>query len=175
MTVDGQTHWVVDKYNGVFVYNADGVLQGQWDAGWLNRPEGIATDETDIWVVDRATDKVYFYNDAAARRSGSQSPDSYFHLADGNTNPRGITTDGETIWVVDDGQYCDRVFVYDTSGNLQGSWKLSHNVKPRGITINPGRRSRHLDRRCLLRQGARIPRRCVLYLRHSFMPTPNGI
>jgi len=140
MTADGQTNWVVDKYNGVFVYDDDGNLLGRWDAGGLYRPEGIATDEEDIWIVDRSSDKVFFYDNAASRRSGSQDPScaGSFHLADGNTNPRGITTDGETIWVVNDGRCYDKVFVYDTSGNLQGSWELSHNVKPRGITINPG-------------------------------------
>jgi hypothetical protein len=138
MTVDGQTNWVVDKYNGVFVYDADGNSLGQWDPGSLSRPEGIATNETDIWIVDNGSNKVYFYAGAASRLSGSQSPDSSFALAAGNNKPSGITMAGQTIWVVNDGRYHDDVFVYDLSGNLQGSWRLSYNVNPRGITINPG-------------------------------------
>ncbi len=104
----------------------------------MSYPEGIATNEVDVWIVDNGTDKVYFYANAASRLSGSQAPDAWFHLATGNDRPSGITMADQTIWVVNDGDCRDDVFVYDLGGNLQGSWRLSYNVHPRGITINPG-------------------------------------
>ena len=139
MTEDGETLWVVDANKDVFVYDNNIDTLGTWWAKGLRRPEGIATDGEDIWIVDDASNRVFFYDDAASRLSGTDWPESSFRLAHGNWRPKGITTDGQSIWVVDDGHWYDKVFKYDTSGNLQGSWKIDgQNRRPRGITINPG-------------------------------------
>ena len=138
MTVDGQTNWVVDRYAGVFVYDEDGNNLGQWNATGLSQPEGIATNETDVWIVDDGTNTVYFYANAASRLSGSQAPASSFALAAGNSDPSGITMSGQTIWVVNDGATQNDIFVYDLNGTLQGSWTAYYTTDPRGITINPG-------------------------------------
>jgi hypothetical protein len=41
-------------------------------------------------MVDNATDRVYQFDAAASRTSGSQSPSTSFAFASGNTNPQGI-------------------------------------------------------------------------------------
>jgi hypothetical protein len=43
-----------------------------------------------LWIVDNGTDRVYQYDNAAGRTSGSQSASTSFALAAGNTNPQGI-------------------------------------------------------------------------------------
>jgi hypothetical protein len=43
-----------------------------------------------LWIVDSGTDRVYQFDNARARTSGSQSPSTSFALAAGNTNPQGI-------------------------------------------------------------------------------------
>ena len=56
-------------------------------------PTGITIDPSNvsnIWIVDSGTDRVYQYDSAASRTSGSQSPSTSFALAAGNTNPQGI-------------------------------------------------------------------------------------
>ncbi len=131
----GTTVWVVDSDWTVYVFDMDGGLQGSWVAGTgLPRAEGIATDGTDVWIMDFKKDKVLRYSDAASRLSGSQAPSSTFPLlAD---DPTGITTDGSTLWIVD--HITDRVYLYSTDGVLQGDWKLhSANTSPSGLTIDP--------------------------------------
>jgi hypothetical protein len=56
-------------------------------------PTGTTLDPTNVsnlWIVDNATDRVYQFDAAASRTSGSQSPSASFGLAAGNTNPQGI-------------------------------------------------------------------------------------
>ena len=80
-SADGTTVWVVDSDWQVYVFDVDGHLQGSWIAGsGLPRAEGIATDGTDIWIMDFKKDKVGRYTNAASRLSGSQSPGSTFPL-----------------------------------------------------------------------------------------------
>ncbi len=136
----GTTVWVADKNRNVYVYNNSGALQGSWSAGTLSstaQVEGLATNGTDIWIVDNKTDKVYRYANAASRLSGSQTAASSFALNNGNTNPKGIVTDGTNIWVVNDGS-TDKVFKYTVSGSYLGSWTIdSANKTPTGLTIDP--------------------------------------
>ena len=139
-TGEGNPVWVISEEGSperVYVYDTDGeTLLGDWTAKNLSNPQGIATDGTDIWVVDRSSDKVKRYAGGATRRAGHQYPADEFRLAYGNQDPRGITTDGQTIWVVDTGS--DRVFAYDIAGNPINWWDLDDkNTSPRGITINP--------------------------------------
>jgi uncharacterized repeat protein (TIGR01451 family) len=72
-------------------------------------------DYTKFYVVNSSSsDKTYEY------KPNGEPVESY-GLNSGNTNPRGIATtvDGDIVWVVDGNK---RVYVYDTSGGLLGSW-----------------------------------------------------
>lgn len=137
-TAAADTLWVVDKNETVYVYDTETeVLLGSWHAGGLDKPEGIATDATDIWVVDAGSDQVLRYAGGAALLSGDHDPTDSFELDGDNDKPTGITTDGTNIWVVDEKD--DRVYIYDTAGTLTGTWDLDGDNKyPAGITIDPG-------------------------------------
>jgi sugar lactone lactonase YvrE len=142
-TAAGTTAWVVDANKTVYVYNTAGALLGSWSASGLSSSAtltGIATDGTNIWLVDSYSDKVYEYSGAASRASGSQSPASSFSLANSgknrDSNPQDIVTDGTSFWVVDGTAL--KVFKYTLSGSLLGSWSIDPaNAHPTGITINP--------------------------------------
>lgn len=146
-TIAGDKTWVIDANRTVYVYSAGGTLLGSWAAGTMNKsstPEGIATDGTDIWVVDSKSGKVYRYANAATRLSGSQNAASSFSLysnkfnpSASNKNPKDIVTNGQSLWVVNDAAI-DQVFKYTLAGSLQGSWTIdARNTAPTGITINP--------------------------------------
>ena len=130
--------WTINSNKRVNIYDTESQQWiGSWNSLGTKSPEGIATDGTDIWIVDHAKDRVYRYADAAARRSGKQSPSDSFSLAYGNRHPSGLTTDGQTLWVVD--SHDNRVFAYDRAGTCINWWYLDpNNTAPRGITINPG-------------------------------------
>jgi hypothetical protein len=142
-TATGTTEWVVDANRNVYVYSTGGTLLGSWSAGGLPSAAnvtGIATNGTDIWLVDSYSDKVYKYTGAASRLSGSQSADSSFSLntkgKGSNTNPQDIVTDGTSFWVVDGTAL--KVFKYSLSGASLGSWAIDPaDTHPTGITINP--------------------------------------
>jgi sugar lactone lactonase YvrE len=139
----GTMQWVVDANKNVYVYSPGGTLLGSWSAGGLSSSAtltGIATNGTDIWLVDRSADKVYKYTGAASLLSGSQSAASSFSLSvhghSGNGNPQDLVTDGTSFWVVDGTAL--KVFKYTLSGSLLGSWGIDPADKnPTGITINP--------------------------------------
>jgi streptogramin lyase len=139
-TAAGTTVWVVDANKKVYVYNTSGGLLGSWTAGTLNGSaavEGIATNGTDIWIVDAKQDKVFRYTGAASLRSGSQNAASSFSLNSGNANPKDIVTDGTSLWVVNDAS-TDKVFKYNLSGSLLGSWTITGaGSAPTGITLDP--------------------------------------
>jgi hypothetical protein len=141
-TAAGTTVWVADANKKVYVYNAaTGALVGSWSAGGLAgtaHVQGIATNGTDVWIVDSRSDKVYKYAGAAGRLSGSQNATSSFSLNGSDGNSRGIVTDGTSFWVVDDGSSTDKVFKYTLSGSYLGSWAIDPaDAHPTGITINP--------------------------------------
>ena len=82
---------MVDANRKVYVYNTSGTLQGSWAAGTLSSTatvEGIATNGTDVWIVDAKSDKVYRYTGAASRLSGSQTAYSSFNLTAATPVPR---------------------------------------------------------------------------------------
>ena len=134
----GSTVWVVDNDKHIYVYDAAGNLQGDWQSSDVSRPQGIATDDNDIWLVDSRHDKVYRYSGGAAFTSGSHAADSSFSLNSSNKNSTGITTDGNHIWIVNDKKTTETVFKYTVSGTLVGSWSLDNaNTRPEGITIDP--------------------------------------
>ena len=63
-TIAGDKTWVIDANRKVYVYSASGALLGSWTAGTLANnatPEGIATNGTDVWIVDSKSDKVFRY------------------------------------------------------------------------------------------------------------------
>ncbi len=135
----GTTQWVVDANKNVYVYSPSGTLLGSWSAGGLSSSAtltGIATNGTDIWLVDSYADKVYKYAGAASLRSGSQNASSSFKLNRSDTNPQDIVTDGTSFWVVDGSAL--KVFKYSLSGSSLGNWSIdAANKNPTGITINP--------------------------------------
>jgi sugar lactone lactonase YvrE len=135
----GTTEWVVDANKNVYVYSPGGTLLGSWSAGGLSSSAtltGIATNGTDLWLVDSYADKVYKYTGAASRLSGSQNAASSFKLNRSDTNPQDIVTDGTSLWVVDGSAL--KVFKYTLSGSLLGSWTIDPaDTHPTGITINP--------------------------------------
>jgi hypothetical protein len=96
LVTDGASIWVLNNASTdkVFKYTVSGSLQGSWTIfGAGGSPTGITIDPTNvsvIWIVDNNSDRVYEFNAAASRTSGSQSPASSFALAAGNTNPQGI-------------------------------------------------------------------------------------
>lgn len=99
--------------------------------------QGIATNDTDIWIVDSRQDRVYLYTGAASRLSGSQSAASNFALNSGNKDATDLVTDGTSIWVLNNSS-TDKVFKYTVSGTLQGSWTISGGgSSPTGLTIDP--------------------------------------
>ena len=121
-TVAGEKVWVVDANRKVYVYNTGGGLVGSWTAGTLASNatvEGIATNGTDVWIVDAKSDKVYKYSGAATRTSGTQYASSSFSLNSSNTSPKDIVTDGASLWVVNDST-TDKVFKYSVAGSLKG-------------------------------------------------------
>ncbi len=134
----GSLVWTIDKSRRVFVYDNAGNQLGSWIAKGLRKPEGIATDGIDVWIVDRVRDRVYRYAGAANRRAGSIGATDSFALHRANRNPKGITTDGTTIWVVNSARKADVVFKYNRTGRLIGHWRLDPaNANPTGITIDP--------------------------------------
>ncbi len=139
-TVAGDKVWVVDANKKIYLYNNSGVLLGSWTAGSVASNatiEGIATNGTDVWLVDARQDRVYRYANAASRLSGSQNAASSFALNSGNRSPKDIVTDGSNIWVVNDST-TDKIFKYSLTGSLVGSWTIdSANKAPTGLTIDP--------------------------------------
>jgi streptogramin lyase len=137
----GTTQWVVDANKNVYVYSPSGTLLGSWSAGGLSSSAtltGIATNGTDIWLLDSYSSKVYKYNGAASLRSGSQNANSSFRLSRSNSNATDMVTDGTYFWVVNANGSSSQVFKYSLSGRSLGSWTIDPaNTNPTGITINP--------------------------------------
>jgi Putative Ig domain len=133
----GNTIWVIDNDDYVYVYDTAGTLLRSWKATGMKRPEGIASNGADVWIVDRGDRNnapVLRYFAGGATRTSDTSETSSFPLVTGN--PRGVTTDGTHLWVVDAGT--DDVYKYTVGGTLVGSWALdSRNTSPQGITIDP--------------------------------------
>ena len=134
--VAGDRVWVVDGTSRqVAVIGPDGDFLGSWLAAETQQPEGIATDGTDIWIVDADLLSVLRYAEAASMEFESPQASSFTLQVD-NNSPTGLATDGSTLWVTDD--VADEVFVYDTNGTWLGRWALdSENRDPSGITNDP--------------------------------------
>ena len=137
-STDGSTVWVINGNKRVFVYDGDGGYLGKWVAEGPSRVDGIATDDTDIWILDRKLDTVFHYAGAAASRAGTLAATDSFLLHKNNKNGKGITSDGTHIWIVNDVGGKDKVYKYTVDGVYQGRWNIDPvNAKPTGITIDP--------------------------------------
>lgn len=97
LVTDGTSLWVVNDTvatDRVFKYTVAGALLGSWTLSTTNpSPTGITIDPDSvsmIWTIDASTDRVYQYDTAATRITGTQEPSTSFALASGNTNPQGI-------------------------------------------------------------------------------------
>ena len=90
-TAAGDTVWVIDNDDHVYVHDDAGNLLREWKANGLSRPEGIATDGNDVWIVDRGNDRVHYFAGGATRTTDTSATSSFALVAG---NPRGITTDG---------------------------------------------------------------------------------
>ena len=106
-----------------FVY---GAFQSSFALTSANdRPSGIASDGSSLYVVDSDDDRVYVYSLAGAFQSS-------FALPSANNDPFGIASDGSSLYVVDYDD--DRVYVYSLAGTSQSSFALaSGNSGPNGI------------------------------------------
>ncbi len=164
MTSAGDKLWVVDSNRKVYVYSNSGVLQTSWTAGTIATNatvEGIATDGTNIWIVDSRSDRIYYYLGAAnTTETGTTIPASgNWLLGSGNTAPKDIVygSDGTNryLWVVNDAA-TDRVYRYfvNTNGSIVTSttgatpmisWALNTaNKAPTGVTLDPSKTSGNL-------------------------------
>ncbi|MBX9580312.1 MAG: putative Ig domain-containing protein [Gemmataceae bacterium] len=138
---DGTRVWVADAASTVWAYDGAGAVVWGWRAtasgAPLADPQGVATDGTDVWLVDAAAGRVYRYSGGATTTATTAAANSSFPLDPANARPTDLVTDGTTVWVTDGG--AAEVFVYSTAGALQGRWKLDPaNADPSGVTVNPG-------------------------------------
>ena len=105
--------WIVDQISAkVFQYSTEGPLLGEFSLASSNQDAtGIATDGSNLWVLDADDKQVYRY-------SLDGSPESNpFDITTANTDLAGIATDGTSIWTLDTGT---GVFRYSTAGVYQG-------------------------------------------------------
>jgi subtilisin family serine protease len=149
MTSAGDRLWVVDSSRTVFVYDTAGILLGSWTANLVyssSDVQGIATDGLNIWIVERLSDRVYYFPNAASRLSGSQTASSSWFLNFRNADATDIVFGSQNgqryLWAVNDSSV-DRVFRYtlNASGGISAftSWPLhSSNSRPTGIALDPG-------------------------------------
>ncbi|HPM85054.1 MAG TPA: SdrD B-like domain-containing protein, partial [Candidatus Anammoximicrobium sp.] len=118
---DGTRLWVLDKDKNVNVYSADGSPAGLWKADGLGKePEGIALDGSDLWIVDRGAKKIFWFDEAASRTSGTVRATTTFAYSSVLNAPKGIVTDGTRLWLVNDGAP-DKVFVYTIARDGTGA------------------------------------------------------
>ncbi len=147
---DGSELWSIDQDKSIYKYSYGATahtlsLDGSWtpktaSGSALVEPTDIATDSSDIWVIDKdgASSKIYFY-DAAATTSptGATNATSSYALNSLNTNPSGLSVDATRAFVTDLSRR--EVFVYNRStGSYLGRWKLDPgNQNPTDITTEP--------------------------------------
>ena len=129
---NGDTFWVVNDTSGsgtadkLYAYNrSDGSRDTTNDFDNLNgannnRPWGICSDGTTMFVGDRDDDKLYAYkmSDTTADSTKDITLDS------GNGEPRGMWCDATTVYVANDGATsANKVFAYTISTRAHDSSK----------------------------------------------------
>jgi hypothetical protein len=131
--------WIVDAQQNVqvHIYKPDGTHVGNWIADFVKKAQDIATDGSDMWIVDDGSNTVWRFHTGASwtgTTSGehhapdpisSSDPFPSFRLDPANQSPTGMVTDGKTIWVTDSHGNTNTVFVYDAAhGTRLGEWTL---------------------------------------------------
>ena len=91
-------------------------------------PGGIWANETTMWVVDFADDKIYAYNISDKSRNASEDFDTL--SANGNDSPRDIWSDGTTMWVIDSS--ADKIYAYNL-GDKQANASLDFDSFPSAL------------------------------------------
>ncbi len=99
------------------------------------RPRGIWSDGTTMWVVDNSDAKIYAYNMATKLPDSSQD----FNTLDGvgNDSPTGIWSDGTNMWVADNSD--SKIYAYNLVTKQPDSAKdfdtltAASNTNPTGI------------------------------------------
>jgi len=118
----GNQLWVIDGLtHEVTLRTTDGQSLGRWLAAGLLDPHGIASNGTDLWVVDTEAGALVRFAGAAALTTGTATPSATFALHADNTTPSDLALQGTTLWVTERGR--GEVFVYDTLGNYLGRWQ----------------------------------------------------
>lgn len=95
VTTNGSTLWVSDEGSDrVFVYTVNGQALGNWQLPSANADaSGLTLDPAggdDLWVVDRADLKVYYYDGGLSWTTGLRAATDTFDLAASNRKPEGI-------------------------------------------------------------------------------------
>ena len=139
ITVTAETNptedYTVSVNRGVsdrFGWNAAKDFDGLVAAG-NEKPIGIWSDGTTMWVMDFIDTKIYAYNFSTKARDDTKD----FNTLDaGNLNPRGLWSDGTTMWVADSGN--DKIYAYSLSTKMRDAAKDFNtldagNNEPRGL------------------------------------------
>ena len=81
------------------------------------RPRGIWSDGTTMWVADKIDNKIYAYH--GFRKTHDRNPNEDFNgLSDaGNHAVQGIWSNGETMWVADKDD--DKLYAYDLAAKAR--------------------------------------------------------
>ena len=150
---NGETIWVSQSGTGpkLFAYNrSDGSRDSSQDFNTLTgagneRPTGICSDGTTMFVVDGDDNKVYAYTVSTKAHDSTKD----ITLAGGNTKSEGLWCDADTVWVAeDDFGGSNDIFAYNRADGTQntavdfpdldpivsGTNRL--NANPRGIYSN---------------------------------------
>ena len=146
---DGTTLWVAnggtdDSDDKIYAYTlSDGSRDADKDIETLNaagnnRPFGLWSDGTTLWVSDLGDDKLYAYTIATGVRNAGKD----ISLDDANSDPSGLWSDGTTIWVVNsdfinnDGK--DKIFAYKLADGTRDADKDINTLNNAGNNIPAG-------------------------------------
>lgn len=134
----GSLLWVIDQLtHQVTITGPAGEYRGSLLAHGLDRPAGITTDDSSLWVVDAGSREVIYYPGGAFGLNGPLFPGARFALHADNTSPTGVVVNGTRLLVSDD--VADQIFVYDLAGSLLGRWTLdAANADASGVTKDAG-------------------------------------
>ncbi len=155
---DGDTMWVAntrgaadDDEKRIYAYNVTTKLRDPdkdfktlSEAG-NDRPRGIWSDGTTMWVADQTDNKLYAYHafsQFASRNDKQDFKDDENRstlIAAGNNKPRGIWSDDETLWVADAAK--GKLFAYNLATKERDSAKDfntldAENDHPTGVWAN---------------------------------------
>src|SRR5207245_938666 len=134
-----------------------GVKKGAWVPLGLSRPEDIATDGTDVWVVDAGLERVLRYAGAAARLRGTANPTSSFALQPANTSATGVVRDAAPVGGPGDSRRpAGPLHPLARTRRAGVAWPDRAHLRPGDTRGRPDSGNRHGDRQ---RRRGRGPRR----------------